>query len=529
MDIVRLASQERSYKAALAPLAVFLGLTFFVGISAYLFFLNENEYIAERSEMVAQTVATGLRSEIKSRIGMMTVLAEIPTDQLREENYESLARIAMDNFSAFYAINYVSPDGVIKKVFPREPNLLALGQKLFEKESVRTYLKASRDTQSAQMSHRIMTYQKIYAFVLYVPIFDQSNKFVGWINGVVDFDSWLLSYLASRNLTNTRVRIRWDESPDSMIDQGNAYEADFFTYTYQLLNQRVHIDVGFSRPPSEQLRNRFYLLMLVVGIILLGLIGYFYMRMMMVKNRLARANSQLFLKNSLLSSVTHDISNPLLALNLNLESVLQDESSTFTPLQKQKAIRSLKRMGEMLNGARRMHAQGMGLDVIGTQPVNLHESLHEALHGIHDYAESKPVKFDVEEFSSTIYVKAEPKTLINNVLTNVLTNAVKFSPLSGTVKITTAQDGEYIDLIIEDQGKGLSEAQIKQFQSAEFVASQFGTRSEPGTGLGLLQIRTFMDAYGGTLKIQNTISGGACMILRFTISSQPPAELGLNS
>jgi len=111
-------------------------------------------------------------------------------------------------------------------------------------------------------------------------------------------------------------------------------------------------------------------------------------------------------------------------------------------------------------------------------------------------------------------VIAEKVTLINNVLGNIISNAIKFSPKGGKIKISSKNTDDSIELIIKDEGKGFAQNELEQYRKESTITSStIGTSGEKGTGFGMQIILSYMNLYDGTLALRNR--GGAEYALTF--------------
>ena len=108
---------------------------------------------------------------------------------------------------------------------------------------------------------------------------------------------------------------------------------------------------------------------------------------------------------------------------------------------------------------------------------------------------------------------------IRQVLTNLLTNAVKYSPNGGVVRISAWPEGEYAVLAVSDQGVGIA-AEEQQLVFERFYRVDNRLRSEqPGSGLGLFLARAIVEAHGGRIWIESQVGRGTRVL--FTLPLVP--------
>jgi PAS domain S-box-containing protein len=104
---------------------------------------------------------------------------------------------------------------------------------------------------------------------------------------------------------------------------------------------------------------------------------------------------------------------------------------------------------------------------------------------------------------------------LKQVLINLLTNAVKYTPSGGQVELTAGiVSGSALELIVSDTGIGIPAAELALVQEPFTQASNSGAAGEDGSGLGLSIVRTLVELHGGTLTIESDIGAGTRVSVR---------------
>jgi signal transduction histidine kinase len=105
------------------------------------------------------------------------------------------------------------------------------------------------------------------------------------------------------------------------------------------------------------------------------------------------------------------------------------------------------------------------------------------------------------------------------IIRNTLNNAVKFSNINSDIIIHSIVSKTNVQIIIQDQGVGISKDKINMLFSIEKHFSETGTKGEKGTGLGLLLCKEFIEKNGGSIQIESETNKGAKVILNFILHS----------
>lgn len=118
----------------------------------------------------------------------------------------------------------------------------------------------------------------------------------------------------------------------------------------------------------------------------------------------------------------------------------------------------------------------------------------------------KSIRF-VDKSTKNLEIYAD-KSMLNSILRNILSNAIKFTPKLGQIAITAQQDKNKIKISIQDTGIGMNEdTRSKIFENYE-LKSQPGTDNEMGTGLGLILCKQFVQKHEGEIWVESEINKG---------------------
>ena len=212
------------------------------------------------------------------------------------------------------------------------------------------------------------------------------------------------------------------------------------------------------------------------------------------------------LKAKLLSIISHDLKNPLQALTtifsmLKSQTIPEEEIPAFFEAAEIETYNTVGLMDNLLFWAKN---QINGLHV---SPINIKvgEIVSDNLELIQPHASRKNIKLAcVIEDNLIVFADLN---MLNLVIRNILTNAVKFTNEDGNVAVKGNLLGNQVEITISDDGVGIEkENMTKIFSSGSF--STTGTKKEMGTGLGLSLCKEFIEKNNGQISVQSTPGEG---------------------
>ena len=153
---------------------------------------------------------------------------------------------------------------------------------------------------------------------------------------------------------------------------------------------------------------------------------------------------------------------------------------------------------------------------INTQPVDLLLIIHAAVDAVRPAAEAKEIRISTHIEAPDSIVRADSERL-QQVLWNLLANAVKFTPAGGTVDLYLEQHGSLAEIRIEDSGPGVPAEFLPRIFERFSQADGSSTRKHGGLGLGLAIVRHLVELHGGTVSAANREGGGAVLTVRLPI------------
>lgn len=219
-------------------------------------------------------------------------------------------------------------------------------------------------------------------------------------------------------------------------------------------------------------------------------------------------------ESMLLSSLSHDINGSLQVMLLSsskAKKILKDSehSSKLIELM-DKVEKGIYKISEMLDAVTKDQAKPLENVQMATSSINF-EKLVEEIEKIFLQSLNKKqvsIKYISEVPSLNFY--GDSKVLVNNILGNVLSNAIKFSHPGSIIKFELLEDkGEYI-FIISDKGVGIAQEELKDiFELGEVKVAQ-----ETGRGIGLALVKKYLDMCNGEVLIRSIKGAGTIVSVK---------------
>jgi two-component system sensor histidine kinase ChiS len=217
-------------------------------------------------------------------------------------------------------------------------------------------------------------------------------------------------------------------------------------------------------------------------------------------------------KDKLLSVVSHDIKSPLNSLRsllhvYNKGAINKEEFDTYTKHLEDDLGKTSMLVENLLYWTA---SQLKGIDV-RNELFELFGLIEENIHLFNTLAANKKIalKHNVER---QVTVNTD-RNILNLVLRNVISNAIKFSFEGSVISITGEVAHGILKIVVEDQGVGMDQSTIEKLFSPELTVSSKGTSNEKGTGLGLALCHDYIVKAGGQLIVESTKGEGSKFII----------------
>jgi len=235
---------------------------------------------------------------------------------------------------------------------------------------------------------------------------------------------------------------------------------------------------------------------------------------------LARLEGSFEQQRQFLGNAAHELKTPVAVLKSTLQSLLQrSRSSEEYRAGLQAALQDMDRLEQLLQWMLRLaraeqwahNVQRRDLELI-----DINVTCEEAVERIRSLAQSRNTAIQLAT-NGPVPFRADPEDL-QLVWTNLLENAVRYSPEGASVEVAVHHDREKAQIVFQDHGAGISATDLPHVFERFYRGDPSRTRATGGFGLGLAIAKALVEAYGGSISAESTPGKGTRMTVELPTS-----------
>ncbi|MDQ3679905.1 MAG: ATP-binding protein [Actinomycetota bacterium] len=214
------------------------------------------------------------------------------------------------------------------------------------------------------------------------------------------------------------------------------------------------------------------------------------------------------LRRALVADVAHELRTPLTVLQGSLEA-MTDGVLEATPQQLASLHDDVLRLGRVVEDLETLAAADAARLTLETSDVDLAEVAADATASLAPQFESAALH--VEQQLAPTSVRGDPGRL-HQVVTNLLTNALKFTPAGGQVTVAVRRNGDAAELAVTDSGIGMAPEELPHVFDRFWRSA--GAGATAGSGIGLTVVAELVRAHGGTVALDSELGTGTRIAVR---------------
>lgn len=224
------------------------------------------------------------------------------------------------------------------------------------------------------------------------------------------------------------------------------------------------------------------------------------------------------MKSDFVATVSHDLRSPLTLMRgyvtmFQMLGELNEQQKTFM----KKIVKGVEDMSHLVNNLLNIGRMESG---VGLQPerVNAQELVGHVLTALQPQATQQNIQ--VEHASVTlppIYLEAD-RDLLTQAITNLVDNAIKYSPLGGKVKISIQSKPNSVLFICQDTGIGIAPLDLPHIFEKYYRSGRREAHQQRGSGLGLAIVKSIAERHGGNVRVESQLGKGSVFYMEIPLA-----------
>jgi signal transduction histidine kinase len=235
-----------------------------------------------------------------------------------------------------------------------------------------------------------------------------------------------------------------------------------------------------------------------------------------VRELMEKLEDRVHERDRFLAILGHELRNPLGAILL--ASQMMDADGRLSGEHARLIERQSRHLTRIVNDLLDLSRVVSGKIVIKPQLVDLRRLVQQSMQTLEESARSHQVRVELNLPEDPLWVSADP-VRIDQIVNNVLTNAIKYTPENGHVAVTLERDDCHAIIRVDDDGVGIAPERIGSIFELFAQAENAIGRSQGGMGVGLALVRNLIELHGGSIEAKSDgVGKGSCFTMRFPVS-----------
>ncbi len=229
------------------------------------------------------------------------------------------------------------------------------------------------------------------------------------------------------------------------------------------------------------------------------------------------------MKSDFVSTVSHELRTPLTAIKGFIRTLLddpageyfdQDTRMEFYGIIDAECDRLTRLISDLLNVSRIERGQPLQLQYT---EVDVAASVERAVSFQRSYADRHTLEVEMPDALPTIIADRDK---LDQILTNLLGNAVKYSPAGGVITTRVCRDGDKLLFAVTDQGIGIPHDQLEKIFDRFHRVHSGDSQRVGGTGIGLFLVKNLVEAHHGVIWVESTLGKGSTFYFTLPLAPQ---------
>jgi signal transduction histidine kinase len=331
-------------------------------------------------------------------------------------------------------------------------------------------------------------------------------------------------YILYKEKQDYKNALHFLESTNTVVDS---------LYSMEIEKKVSELQSKFQLEQKEKeykiLRNSFIYITILILLILIVLFYNYSIKLrsnralreknIEIENQNIKLEKIIATRDKFFSIIAHDLKNPLSAF-MGLTDVMSSSDSQINEATKLQLILQLNKLSEnmysllenLLNWGRSQSGEIKYIPSV----FKVADVVKENIEVLSVNASIKKISIE-EKLVAAMEISAD-KNMISTVIRNLLSNAIKFTATGGHIIIESSIERNKFTLIVKDNGVGISEKYLSQLFQIDSQYKTIGTSNEPGTGLGLILCKDFIERHNGVMIVESSEGKGSTFGFSIPIS-----------
>ncbi|MCK4356658.1 HAMP domain-containing histidine kinase, partial [Candidatus Bipolaricaulota bacterium] len=221
------------------------------------------------------------------------------------------------------------------------------------------------------------------------------------------------------------------------------------------------------------------------------------------------------IRQTMTADIAHELRTPVTIIQGNLEAILDGiytpDTKTIAPIYEETL-----HLGHLIDDLRDLALAEAGELRLDKESTDLAALVSQVVETVNSSLEGGP-QLSFTSAKELPAVTLDPKR-IRQVLANLLSNAVRFTPEEGEVHVEVVHGDEGVEVRVTDTGPGIPPKDLPHLFERFYRGDRARSRASGGSGLGLAIAKQWVEAHGGMIRAENAEGGGARFTIRLPIS-----------
>jgi signal transduction histidine kinase len=204
-------------------------------------------------------------------------------------------------------------------------------------------------------------------------------------------------------------------------------------------------------------------------------------------------------RSEFLAMLAHELRNPLAPIRTGLQALRLADSRAVAERVQNVMERQITNLSRLIDDLLEVTRVTQGKIQLRKTIVSLQDALANAVEGRARLAAEKNISLHLQPLTQPIWLEADA-TRLDQVLDNILSNAIKFTPDGGTIELAAASQGSMASIRVRDSGVGIEPEMLESVFDLFTQSQQSLDRTQGGLGIGLTVVKTLVELHGGTVR-----------------------------